>query len=88
VVGPLGVAPQGDGVVLFFVRVNQVLVRLWTRVMWVDREVCLASRCSIACLTGRGCFSDEVSAPVVGRRGFRGADKVLLVVFGFTPGWD
>ena len=38
--------------VLFFVRVNQVLVRLWTRAM--EADACLwKSRCSGRCLTGK-----------------------------------
>ncbi len=43
--------------ILFFVRVNQVLVRLWARAMrdgvrlWI--VVCPVSRRPIACLTGR-----------------------------------
>jgi hypothetical protein len=38
---------------LFFVRVNQVLVRLWARAMGSGRFGWGLSRCPVRCLTGR-----------------------------------
>ena len=65
---------------LFFIKVNQVLVRLWAREMGLcrshGRQVVAfgagLSRCAGACLTGCGVCGDAcMAAPVSARRVFR-----------------
>ena len=70
---------------LFFISVNQVLVRLWTRVTNVvpafgdlphlrmggqRTQARVRSRRSVVCLTGNGCSQEQ--RPSGRRRGFRG----------------
>ncbi len=68
--------------VLFFVRVNQVLVRLWTRVLLVGL-LCLANIPLFGCMSDResGLWllrgAGRFCTPVVGRRGFRGVVNSL-----------
>jgi hypothetical protein len=62
--------PGGSFPCLFFVRVNQVLVRLWARVIDAGPLGWHGFRRSAACLTGRAVLRDK--RPSGRRRGFRG----------------
>ena len=62
---------------LFFVRVNQVLVRLWARVMRLGFGLIVIPSFD-ACLTG--CLSRKRWSPNVGRRGFRGVEQSCWLI--------
>jgi hypothetical protein len=66
-----------DAMRLFFVRVNQVLVRLWARVMRLGFGLAVIPSFD-ACLTG--CLSRKRWSPNVGRRGFRGVEQSCWLI--------